>query len=73
MDKLRWRDRSIGPTGRYFGVNGLLLGALRLYARHRREALHRYVDRAFAADSVGQEGNQGIYIALMITAVRPVA
>jgi len=71
MDKLRWRDRSIGPTGRYFGVNGLLLGALRLYARRQPQALHRYADRAFAADSVGQEGNQGIYLGLMITAVRP--
>lgn len=73
MDKLRWRDRTIGPTGRYFGVNGLLLGALRLYARHRRQALHNYADRAFAGDSVGREGNQGIYIALMINAFRPAA
>jgi SAM-dependent methyltransferase len=71
MDKVKWRDRSIGPTGRYFGINGLLLGAFRLYARSRREALHRYADRAFAADSIGQEGNVGIYIAIMIRALRP--
>jgi Methyltransferase domain len=73
MRKVSWRDPSFGLTGRYFGMSGLLLGALRLYARGRRGALHRYADRAFAADSVGQDGNQGIYVALLITAVRPVA
>ncbi|MFZ0043768.1 MAG: class I SAM-dependent methyltransferase [Solirubrobacteraceae bacterium] len=73
MDKLSWRDRSISPTGRYFGVTGLLLGALRLYTRYRRQALHAYADRAFAADSIGHEGAQGIYTTLMITAVKPTA
>jgi SAM-dependent methyltransferase len=71
MPKLRWRDRSIGPLGRYFGVTGMLLGALRLYARYRPQGLHRYADRAFAADSVGDEGGQVIYTALRITAFKP--
>lgn len=73
MDKLTWRDRSIGPTGRYFGVTGLLLGGLRLYARYRPQAMHTYADRAFAEDSVGQEGKQVIYTALIIAAVKPAA
>jgi SAM-dependent methyltransferase len=73
MDKLRWRDRSIGPMGRYAGVTGLLLGALRLYARYRPHALDAYADRAFGSDSVGREGEQGIYTTLMITAVKPVS
>jgi SAM-dependent methyltransferase len=73
MNKLAWRDRSVGPAGRYVGVNGMLLGALRFYARHRPEALHRYADRAFPTDSVGQEGNQEIYLVLMIDAFKPAA
>jgi SAM-dependent methyltransferase len=71
MDKVRWRDQRFGRMGRYAGISGLLLGAFRFYARHRRAALHRYADRAFATDSIGQEGNQGIYIAALVTAVKP--
>ena len=71
MPKLRWRDQRIGPLGRYQGVTGLLLGALRLYARYRPEAVHTYADRAFAADSVGQEGRQVLYTAVRITAFKP--
>jgi SAM-dependent methyltransferase len=71
MNRLKWRDRSIGPLGRYVGLNGLLLGALRFYARRRPQALHTYADRAFAHDSIGRDGQPGIYTALLVTAVKP--
>jgi SAM-dependent methyltransferase len=69
LEQLSWRERKIGPVGRYFGVTGLLLGALRLYAKRRPQGLHRYADRAFAAQRVGQEDK--IYTALLVAASKP--
>jgi SAM-dependent methyltransferase len=71
LTQVTWRDRSIGPVGRYFGVTGVLLGALRLYARWRSERLHTYADRAFAAGRIGRADVDKIYTALLITATKP--
>ncbi|MBV9465291.1 MAG: class I SAM-dependent methyltransferase [Solirubrobacterales bacterium] len=77
LDETWWRDRRwrrervVGPLGRYAGVTGLILGALRLYSRHRPQGLHAYAERFFAAEGIGREGVDKIYTALLITGSKP--
>jgi SAM-dependent methyltransferase len=57
--------------GRYRGLTGWLLGALRLLARYRPQAMHAYADRALADERIGREGEHKLYIALLISARKP--
>lgn len=60
----RWWSRYRSPTG-------LPLGLLRLLGRYRGAWVDRFADRALAERRVGAEGEDTLYLAVLIVARRP--
>jgi hypothetical protein len=62
--RIGWRNRFLSPLG-------LLLGALRLLAKYRPEVLDRWADRRLGEQSAGVEGQDKLYLELVLTARKP--
>jgi SAM-dependent methyltransferase len=64
LNRVKWWKR-------YWSPMGLLLGLLRLIGRYKPAWLDRYADRSLEEQSIGLEGQDKLYVNLLVSAVKP--